>query len=180
MRQLFHCLQWYAGSERVNPGCLMWGRASHHQKLFSVFCIFHCPDSCSIAIQTIRFLYFFQVILRKFCLKSTWTGKWRSVLEQNLSRTVRASNWRQNLLKCRECKAAHGKVEKMGDVSCRFVAFRRSVFPFYILHLYMVRKRKFNFRWRGPPDSSVSSLILVGWCEEGHPATKNLLQLSQE
>ena len=30
-----------------------------------------------------------------------------------------------------------------------------------------------------PPDSSVSSLILVGWCEEGHPATKNLLQLSQ-
>ena len=28
-------------------------------------------------------------------------------------------------------------------------------------------------------DSSVSSLILVGWCEEGHPATKNLLQLSQ-
>ena len=24
-----------------------------------------------------------------------------------------------------------------------------------------------------------SSLILVGWCEEGHPATKNLLQLSQ-
>ena len=29
------------------------------------------------------------------------------------------------------------------------------------------------------PDSSVSSLILVGWCEEGHPATKNLLQLSQ-
>ena len=41
------------------------------------------------------------------------------------------------------------------------------------------RRRKFNFRWRGPPDSSVSSLILVGWCEEGHPATKNLLQLSQ-
>ena len=36
-----------------------------------------------------------------------------------------------------------------------------------------------NFRWRGPPDSSLSSLILVGWCEEGHPATKNLLQLSQ-
>ena len=26
------------------------------------------------------------------------------------------------------------------------------------------------------PDSSVSSLILVGWCEEGHPATKNSLQ----
>ena len=24
------------------------------------------------------------------------------------------------------------------------------------------------------------SLILVGWCEEGHPATKNLLQLSQD
>ena len=22
------------------------------------------------------------------------------------------------------------------------------------------------------PDSSVSSLILVGWCEEGHPATR--------
>ena len=31
---------------------------------------------------------------------------------------------------------------------------------------------------RGPPDSSVSSLILVGWCEEGYPATKNSLQLS--
>ena len=42
-----------------------------------------------------------------------------------------------------------------------------------------VRRRKFYFRWRGPPDSSVSSLILVGWCEEGHPATKNLLQLPQ-
>ena len=46
-------------------------------------------------------------------------------------------------------------------------------------NVYWVRRRKFNFRWRGPPDSSVSSLILVGWCEEGHPATKNLLQLSQ-
>ena len=44
---------------------------------------------------------------------------------------------------------------------------------------HLVRRRKFNFRWRGPPDSSISSLILVGWCEEGHPATKNLLQLSQ-
>ena len=30
------------------------------------------------------------------------------------------------------------------------------------------------------PDSSISSLILVGWCEEGHPATKNLLQHSHE
>ena len=29
------------------------------------------------------------------------------------------------------------------------------------------------------PDSSVSSLILVGRCEEGHPATKNSLQHSQ-
>ena len=29
------------------------------------------------------------------------------------------------------------------------------------------------------PDSSLSSLILVGWCEEGHPTTKNLLQHSQ-
>ena len=28
------------------------------------------------------------------------------------------------------------------------------------------------------PDSSVSSLILVGWCEEGHPATKTLLRHS--
>ena len=27
---------------------------------------------------------------------------------------------------------------------------------------------------------SISSLILVGWCEEGHPATKNLLQLSRD
>ena len=27
-------------------------------------------------------------------------------------------------------------------------------------------------------DSSVSSLIQVGWCEEGHSATKNLLQHS--
>ena len=26
------------------------------------------------------------------------------------------------------------------------------------------------------PDSSVSSLIQIGWGEEGHPATKNLLQ----
>ena len=43
----------------------------------------------------------------------------------------------------------------------------------------LVWRRKFNFRWRGPPDSSVSSLILVGWCEEGHPTTKNSLQLSQ-
>ena len=25
-------------------------------------------------------------------------------------------------------------------------------------------------------DSSVSSLIQAGWCEEGHPATKNSLQ----
>ena len=38
--------------------------------------------------------------------------------------------------------------------------------------IILVRRRKFNFRWRGPPDSSISSLILVGWCEEGHPATK--------
>ena len=30
------------------------------------------------------------------------------------------------------------------------------------------------------PDSRVSSLIRVGWCEEGHPATKNLLQHSHE
>ena len=29
------------------------------------------------------------------------------------------------------------------------------------------------------PDSSVSSLILVGWREEGHPVTKNLLQHSR-
>ena len=35
------------------------------------------------------------------------------------------------------------------------------------------------FCWGGPPDPSVSSLILVGWWEEGHPATENLLQLSQ-
>ena len=28
------------------------------------------------------------------------------------------------------------------------------------------------------PDSSVSTLILVGWCEEGHPANKNLLKHS--
>ena len=27
--------------------------------------------------------------------------------------------------------------------------------------------------------ASSSSLILVGWCEERHPATKNLLQLPQ-
>ena len=47
-----------------------------------------------------------------------------------------------------------------------------------MLH-YWIWRRKFNFRWRGPPDSSVSSRILVGWCEEGHPTTKNLLQLSQ-
>ena len=26
------------------------------------------------------------------------------------------------------------------------------------------------------PDSSASSLIQAGWCEEGYPATKNLLQ----
>ena len=49
----------------------------------------------------------------------------------------------------------------------------------HILIIRLVQRWKFNFRWRGPPDSSVSSLILVGWCEEGHPATKNLLQLSQ-
>ena len=35
-----------------------------------------------------------------------------------------------------------------------------------------VRRQKFNFRWRGPPDASFSSLILVGWCEEGHPPPK--------
>ena len=38
----------------------------------------------------------------------------------------------------------------------------------------LVQRRKFNFRWRGPPDSSVSSIILVGWCEERQPATKKL------
>ena len=27
---------------------------------------------------------------------------------------------------------------------------------------------------RDPPDSSIFSLILVGWCEKGHPATKKL------
>ena len=31
-----------------------------------------------------------------------------------------------------------------------------------------------------PLGHSDGQLILVGWCEEGHPATKNLLQLSQE
>ena len=36
------------------------------------------------------------------------------------------------------------------------------------------RRRKFNFRWRGPPDSSVSSRILVGWCEEGHSRHQKL------
>ena len=50
---------------------------------------------------------------------------------------------------------------------------------FLIFRLRVVRRRKFNARGRGPPDSSVSSLIQVGWCEEGHPATKNSLQHSQ-
>ena len=27
-----------------------------------------------------------------------------------------------------------------------------------------LRRRKINYRWRGPPDSSVSSLIPTGWC----------------
>ena len=30
-----------------------------------------------------------------------------------------------------------------------------------------------------PPHSSISPLNLVGWCEEGHPTSKNSLQLSQ-
>ena len=60
---------------------------------------------------------------------------------------------------------------------------------FWFLNYWSTAGIKFNIwffslnvtqlRWRGPPDSSDSSLILVGWCEEGHPATKNLLQLSQ-
>ena len=28
------------------------------------------------------------------------------------------------------------------------------------------------------PDSSVFSIIQIGWCAEGHPVTKNLLQHS--
>ena len=28
---------------------------------------------------------------------------------------------------------------------------------------------EFNFRWRGLPDSSVSSLIWAGWRQEGQP-----------
>ena len=45
--------------------------------------------------------------------------------------------------------------------------------------VYLNDEKHPNIYFRCAPDSSVSSLILVGWCEEGHPATKNLLQLSQ-
>ena len=30
------------------------------------------------------------------------------------------------------------------------------------------------------PDSSVSSLILIGWCEEGHPATRTRFNIPRD
>ena len=69
------------------------------------------------------------------------------------------------------------KSERTGGQNRGFCATTRA-------RVFWTRWRRVRFEtdvpmWRDPPDSSVSSLILVGWCEEGHPATKNLLQLSQ-
>ena len=55
---------------------------------------------------------------------------------------------------------------------------RAKLFCFFKFYYYRVRRRKFNFPLKRFPDSSKPSRILVGWREEGHPATKNLLQHS--
>ena len=43
------------------------------------------------------------------------------------------------------------------QLQCKLIVVVKNIW----LCIYLVRRRKFNFRWRGPPDSSVSSLIII-------------------
>ena len=85
----------------------------------------------------------------------------------------------------RECpkykdEIAAGKKQLNNQASFGFLFGLSGWFYAVILQIEWVGTEvEIQLRWRGPPDSSVSSLNLFGWCEEGHPATKNSLQLSQ-
>ena len=119
-----------------------------------------------------------------FDIRRSWVDHGKQIMNQksgyvegenSISIVIKSSHFDEKQDKLQTCKQYW-----MGNREIlKFWGSKIGIQSKFCIDRCVVWRRKFNFRWRGPPDSSVSSLILVGWCEEEHPATKNLLQLSQ-